>query len=110
MNNKTLAVISYFTLIGWIIAFIMYNNSTEKSPSVAFHLKQSFGLAMFGIAAGIIGRILVSISLSLSIIYSILGIACFVLFIIGVINAASDKDKYLPLVGDFFDKQFNFIK
>ncbi len=40
------AVISYFTLIGWIVAMVIYDK--HQSEFASFHLRQSLGLIITG--------------------------------------------------------------
>ena len=53
MHKKTIAVISYITIIGWIIAYREYEKGA-KSSLVKFHLEQSFGLAVIVVLTNII--------------------------------------------------------
>ena len=45
-NGKTIAIISYITLIGWIIALIMHNNN--KTELGAYHIRQMLGIMLLG--------------------------------------------------------------
>ncbi len=49
-EDKTVAIISYITIIGWVIALVMYNGG-KKSKLGAFHIRQSLGvlIAFFAI-------------------------------------------------------------
>ena len=47
MNNKTLSIVSYITLIGWGIAYIIGKDKADDL--LKFHLKQSLGLVIFSI-------------------------------------------------------------
>ena len=40
MDGKMIAIISYFTLVGWIVAFVLHQQSSPKSSLAAFHLRQ----------------------------------------------------------------------
>lgn len=108
MTNKTAAIVAYITIIGWIISLVTYNNQpeTEKSSLVRFHLKQSLGIFLVYMAY----YILISFIPGLWRIGSLLGLVLFVFWIIGVINAAGEKEKPLPLIGEMFDKNLTFIK
>jgi uncharacterized membrane protein len=118
MDKKTLSIISYITIIGWIVSFIIYNNEPIKSPLVRFHLQQALGLAVVQILAGIVFWLLVMImpfiviqfALIYSLIYYAVYLGLFVLIIIGIINAANEQEKTVPLVGNLFVDKFDFIK
>lgn len=111
MNSKTISILSYITIIGWLIAFFSYNGSAEKSPLAKFHLKQGFGLALLGLLNFILEAIIVTIiGPKLAIIFTVTGIIIFVLWIIGLINAINEKEQPVPVVGGMFTNSFNFIK
>lgn len=56
MDNKTLSIVSYITVFGWLVSFIL---GKEKPNSLLkYHLKQSLGLVIFSIALSIIINIL----------------------------------------------------
>ena len=116
MDNKTLALVSYITIIGWLISFFSYKGQ-EKNSLVSYHLKQSFGLfvatMVLYIAFWILATILVMISFSLAVlvsgIYSLASLVIFVLVVIGIINASKGEEKPLPIIGKMFEGKFSFI-
>ena len=55
-DSKTVAILSYCTLIGFIIAIVM--NSSKKSKLGAFHLRQVLGIIIFVFAAYLVVFIL----------------------------------------------------
>jgi uncharacterized membrane protein len=110
MNAKTMAIVAYITLIGWIVAFVTYNGDAQKPSLTRFHLRQAFGLLVAGVAFYIVYFILLMILPFLGLLFGLVGIAFLVLWIMGIINAANEQEKPLPLVGEFFDKTFTFIK
>ncbi|WP_336960982.1 DUF4870 domain-containing protein [Chryseobacterium contaminans] len=105
MDNKTLSIVSYITIVGWLISFIA---GKEKAGSLLkYHLKQSLGLIIFSIILSVVLRILLSVT-HLGIL-SILGFIPLVLMIIGAINAANEVEKPLPLIGKMVEDKFSFI-
>jgi uncharacterized membrane protein len=100
-EGKTMAIISYITFIGTIIAYVM--NNDKKNTFAAFHIRQMIGLSIislinsFGIArfSGIASMV---ISLGL-----------LVLWIIGFIGAIQGEEKKVPLLGDMFQDWFKGI-
>ncbi|WP_121964803.1 DUF4870 domain-containing protein [Myroides sp. N17-2] len=107
MDNKTLSIVSYFTLIGWLVSFFV---GKEKADDLLkYHLKQSFGLLVLTFSLGIIINIVSRIVPTLAGILSFLYLVLFVFWLIGVINAASAKQKPLPLIGAWADKAFTFL-
>ncbi|SDJ65414.1 DUF4870 domain-containing protein [Chryseobacterium jejuense] len=105
MDNKTLSIVSYITIIGWLIAFIA---GKDKADSLLrYHLKQSLGAAILSFILPTILGILISVT-HLGIL-GIIAILPLVLMIIGAINAANEVEKPLPLIGKIAEEQFSFI-
>jgi len=101
-NGKTVAIISYLTLIGWIIAFIMHNS--KKTELGAFHLRQMLGLIALGVVLSIISRVA-----GIAILAWIIQLAIFVLWVLGFIGAIQGEKKKIPLLGDQFQEWFKGI-
>jgi len=99
-EDKTTAIISYLTLIGFIAAIIIHGNKKTKLGS--FHLRQSLGL------------ILTSIAIGMCMIVPILGwivgfvgwIALLVFWVMGLIAAINGQMKPVPLLGEHYQKWF----
>lgn len=108
MNNKTLSILSYITIIGWIIAFVKSKDLTPKSDLVNYHLKQGFGIFIVSLIINIALTIIVSIIPALYFL-SYIGYVIFILWIFGIINAANEQKKPIPVIGKAFENQFGFI-
>ena len=98
--DKTIGIVAYLTLIGLIIAFVM--NSEKKEAFGAYHIRQSLGLCVCGLALSVIGLIpflgwILSILGSFFIIY---------LWIMGLMNALNGKTAPLPVLGGKFEEWF----
>ncbi len=93
-EGKTMAIISYITIIGLLIAFIM--NNDKKNEFAKFHIGQSVRIAILGVANYVISMFLPA---GLSIISSIIALGILVFIILGIINAINLKDKPLPVIG-----------
>lgn len=106
MDNKTLSIVSYITIFGWLISFIA--GKEKANGLLRYHLKQSLGLIIFSIILSVILRILLSVT-QISVL-GILGFIPLVLMIIGAINAANEVEKPLPLIGKMFEDKFSFIR
>jgi uncharacterized membrane protein len=92
-EGKNTAIIAYITIIGLIIAFVM--NSDKKSDFAAYHIKQSLGLALTGLALGIIGMIPI-----LGWIINLIGIFVLLfMWIMGLVNAINGQEKPVPILG-----------
>lgn len=106
MDKKTLSIVAYITLIGWIIAYVQYKN--DQSPEVRFHLKQSLGVMILGLVLSVAMTIIVSIVPSLAFL-NLLSLVVVLLWILGIINAANGVQRPLPLCGAVAENQLNFI-
>ena len=101
-NGKTVAIIAYITLIGWIIALVM--NNSNRTALGSYHVRQALGIMA-------IGAILVILSgfLGFGLLSRIIQIAVFVFWIIGLIGAAQGEMKTVPLLGEKFQEWFKGI-
>lgn len=105
MDQKTIAWVSYITIIGWIIALLSYNNSPEKSSLARFHIKQSLGLMLTAVAISFISILLGVFGL----LFNVLNLGVLVLWVIGLVAAVNGEEKPVPLVGNFYQKTLTFI-
>ncbi len=99
-EGKTIALIAYLTIIGFIVALVM--NMDKKDSFASFHIRQVLGLALTGIAFYIIGLVpflgwLVAMFGTLFLI---------VLWIIGLIAAINGQKKTVPILGDKYQEWF----
>jgi len=101
-EGKTIAIISYITIIGLIIAFIM--NQNKKNSFASFHIRQATGIAILGVIISMLSNYL-----NLGFIGTILGLAVLALSIIGIISAVQGEEKKIPLLGDQFQEWFKSI-
>ena len=100
-NSKALAIITYITLIGWIIAFAL--NNKQKNLLVSYHQRQSLGIQLIYFSTAFL------ISLTTLASLQVLFLGVFILMIIGISNASNQKKKPLPMVGNYFEKWFESI-
>ncbi|GFZ84693.1 hypothetical protein GCM10011531_14430 [Aquaticitalea lipolytica] len=101
-EGKTLAIVSYFTLIGTLIAFFM--NNEKRNQFTAFHTRQALGLWLLEMILGFV----VSGFDNWMITYSF-WIFIAVLFLYAIFGAITGKLYSVPLLGDFFQKLFKNI-
>lgn len=93
-DEKNIAIIAYITFIGLIIAFVM--NNEKKNEFAKFHIKQSLGLSLTGLALAIIAMIPI-----LGWIIYIVGIFVLLyMWVMGLMNAINNKEKTVPFLGD----------
>ena len=101
MDGKTIAIISYFTLIGWIIAFVLY--SSNKSKLAIYHIRQSLALIILWAVCYAIRVVLLFAPFAGWIIYRlwwVLMIGLLVLWIMGLISAINGEEKPVPVIGN----------
>lgn len=101
-KGKSAAIVSYFTIIGSIIAIFM--NSEKRYEFARFHIRQSFGIHFIFIVLSPLatGFNNWTISFALYIFYA-------VLWIYGFINAVSNKTQPIPILGNLFQKIFKVL-
>ena len=108
MDGKTISIISYFTWIGWIIAFVMYNSN--KSQLAAFHIRQSLALMILGIIVYIVQIMLIFIPFLGWAIAVLLWIGLVVLWVMGLLAAINSEEKPMPVIGTMAQNIFSGIK
>lgn len=112
-NSKTIAIISYITLIGWVVAIIMHNNEKEKSEFALFHIRQSLGLMLTFIAVPIASLVIAFIpfiNMLFAFVSVIVYIGVLILWILGLVAAVNNETKEVPLLGALYQKYLKDIK
>jgi uncharacterized membrane protein len=99
-NSQLIAIVSYLAFVGWVIAFVLYQN--DKSELAIFHLRQALGLHVLAVFGWILFWI--------PIIGWLAAIFLVICWLIGLINAAQGEAKPVPLIGDFFQNLFRSIQ
>ncbi len=112
MNKKATSIVSYCTILGWLVAFLAGDKENAK-----FHLNQGLVLGIFSTGieiilsvvtavltaiagiGGIIGWIFGAFSFIVGLFGSLVGILTAVLIVVGILNAVNDKESELPLIG-----------
>lgn len=108
MSNKTMAILAYVTIIGWVVAYLQYKKSSDRNPLVNYHLGQSLGLIILTFILGIAISVVVSIVPSLYFLSLIVSVLSLVFLLLGVVAANNEVIKPLPIVGKLFEGKFNF--
>lgn len=102
-ESKKIAIISYITIIGLVIAFVM--NNEKKLPFASYHIKQSLGLAATSLGLFVIGMIPV-----LGWIINILGFfALLYMWVMALMNAINEREKPVPILGKRYETWFKRI-
>lgn len=101
-EGKTAAIISHFTVIGLIIAFVL--NMNNKNAFASFYIRQMLGLNILYMA-------------NIWIVYRYLGntigwavgVLLFALWIISLLAVLKGEKKLVPVVGEQFQNLFKGI-
>lgn len=94
-EGKGIAIIAHITLIGWIIALVM--NSSKKTELGSFYIRQ------------VLGIMVVSLLSWIPLVGWVLGVACFVFWVLSLIGAIGGKKSVVPVLGDKFQEWFKSV-
>jgi uncharacterized membrane protein len=93
MDSKTTGIVSYLTIIGWVIALA----AGEKTEYAKFHINQSLVIMLGSLIVSVIGNIryipfhgLISWAG---------GLFIFIVWLIAFIGACQGEEKEAPLIG-----------
>ena len=95
-DGKNIALIAHLTLIGWIIAFVMNNNT--KSEFGSFYIRQVLGLGLTGLVLSFI-----------PVLGWIVSLGIFVLWIMSLISALNGEKKLTPILGAYYQDWFKSL-
>ena len=102
-EEKKIAIISYITIIGLVIAFVM--NNDKKLGFASYHIRQSLGLCATGFALGIIGIIPI-----LGWLINIIGIFVLLyMWVMALMNAINGNEKPAPILGSRYENWFKGV-
>lgn len=95
-DGKNIALIAHLTLIGWIIAFVMNNNT--KSEFGSFYIRQLLGLGLCAIILSFVPFF-----------GWIINLGVFVLWIMSLVGALGGEKKLTPVLGAYFQDWFKSL-
>ena len=101
-EGKTIAIVSYLTIIGTVIAFIM--NQKKQNSFASFHIRQSIGIGLLSFVISFITRFTY-----FNWIDNLMWLGVFAFWVIGLIGAAQGEERKIPLLGDQFQEWFKNI-
>ena len=108
IDGKKISIISYFTWIGWIISFVLYNSN--KSRLAAYHLRQTLALMILSILVYIVQIMLIFIPFLGWAVAILLWICLLVLWVLGLVAAINGEEKPIPVIGPMAQSTFSGIK
>lgn len=99
-EDRTVAILTYITIVGFIIAIVMH--SSKKTALGAYHLRQGLGLFVTALIIGVVSVIPI-----LGWIVALVGmIVLFIVWLMGLIAAASGQQKPAPILGEKYQQWF----
>ncbi len=101
-KGKSLAILSYCTILGALIAMSM--NSENRNAFSSFHIRQAFGLSLVFFMLGFVIALFDNIGVT----YGFWGFF-FILWLYGFVGAMQGKFHLIPILGIFFQKYFKRI-
>ena len=107
MTNRTMAIVAYITLIGWVISYGNYRGADDKSSFVRYHLTQSLGVMIFSIILSVAIGILAGILPALATLFYIITLVPLVLMLMGIITASNNAERPVPLIGKMVEGKFS---
>jgi uncharacterized membrane protein len=100
VEDKTVAILGYLTIVGFIVAIFMHQN--QKTELGAFHLRQVLGLVLTGAA----GAVCAAVPILGWIVWFFVVIALFVLWIMGLLSAVKGDMRPVPVLGEHYQRWF----
>jgi uncharacterized membrane protein len=101
-DPKLISIVSYLTIVGWIVAMILNN---PKSELASFHIRQSLGILMLGTLA----RFVHFVPFGGDLAATVGGVLTLVLWIIGFLAALQGEQKIVPVLGEAFQDWFKAL-
>jgi len=107
-NGKNAGIVSYITIIGWLIAYFAMHNE-KKTELGSYQLRQTLllyivGFGIYIIWAVVVSALLFSFSLTLAWLFLlvdwVIRLGLFALWLIGFIGAVNGQKKPIPLIGE----------
>lgn len=100
-EGRTIAIISYLWVVGLLIAFVM--NHKKRDYLASFHIRQSLGLSLVLFTISLVTKY------GIPIFGSILFLALFVLWVMGILSAIKGEEKPVPVIGHLFQDWFKNV-
>jgi len=95
MNKKVTGIVSYITIIGWIVAYLAGDKEGAK-----FHLNQSLVINIAELINSLIlSRILGIIPIIGGLVSLVISVVLLVVWILGLVAAIKEEDKEVPILG-----------
>ena len=99
-EDRTVAIVSYVTIIGFIAAIFLHQS--RKTRLGAFHLRQVLGLVLTGVAGGVCAVVPILGWM----VWFVVVIGLFVLWLLGLISALRGDMRPVPMLGEHYQRWF----
>jgi uncharacterized membrane protein len=103
-EDKSTAILSYLTLIGFIVAIIIHGS--KKTRLGAYHLRQALGLMLTSILVAVAGTMFAFIPFVGWMVSLCAWLLLFILWVMGLLAAINGEMKPVPVLGEYFQKWF----
>ena len=117
-NAQLVAIIGYLTLVGLIIAYLLYRQQERKHSLTSFHLRQAAGIYLFGLILGMLfvptafmGSFFGSVGMQIwYLLASAAGLVQFAAWVYGLVCAVLKIEDPVPVLGELFQDVFAAVK
>ena len=99
-EERTVAILSYVTLVGFIAAIVMHQS--RRTQLGAFHLRQMLGLVLTSAAGALFGFV----PILGWIVWFLVVMSVFVLWAIGLFSAVKGEMQPVPILGAHYQRWF----
>ena len=103
-DDKTTAIVSYLTLLGFIVAVVLH--STKQTRLGAFHLRQSLGLMLTSIAVAVAATVLAFVPFVGWLGAMVAWLAILALWVMGLVSAIKGERTPIPVLGAHYQQWF----
>ncbi len=103
-EDKTVAILAYITLIGFIVAIVLHTN--KKTKLGGYHLRQVLGFFLTGVAVGVCAIPIAIIPILGLLAIVVVWLGMIALWVMGLIAAINGQTKPMPVVGPLYQKWF----
>jgi uncharacterized membrane protein len=99
-EEKTVAILCYVTIFGFIAAIFMHQS--HKTQLGAHHLGQMLGMVLTGVVGGVCGIV----PILGWIVWSLVVIGLFLLWVVGLLPARRGDMRRVPILGEHYQRWF----
>jgi uncharacterized membrane protein len=103
-EDKTVAILGYLTLIGFVAAIIIHSN--KKTQLGAFHLRQALGIFLTWLGLVACDFVLIFIPILGWLAILALWLSVLIMLVMGLISAVKGEMKPVPVLGPMYQKWF----